>query len=645
MPGPLESRRRLGKRQIGGLNALQNPSGLPDWSLPVIDLSKWSWEPPTPFSLRQEKLHDSGQPSGWVSVALPRWLAEWIEPNNEEPETQAAGATEGQNPVLHSTNPVEVLDGFQSLVYSRPLDELVLACKALCNRLGDDARLVAGLAENKEEVLDALDNVWVALDARSGLSSDDALFLFAQFYSSALASQFTTPTSPHHTLGTQLSHRLLAQLAKLPASDQLCELLQLAMKAVAPNYSADIEPLLLSILNKFFISWSQGTPSQGQTQLISDALSMLDPSAANALRKKAELVLLEQSQPPERMCYARYAWLGIVARVSAFKFPTFKSELQLLFEEPSMAATISSRDICELLLAQWTTHGKLQHPKRVRDIFSSMSAQDDPISFGALSHALYTCERHWADQLLQLRQCLKVVGRVGEIPASFIELRRFLLQQEHTIHPRLLRKLVPICQDYRVALRLHELYTELPAPSKGGQWDSSVWEQYLEAAVADHSTHPADVCKLLKLCKKNEHTTIIAAKLATSFAHADGLSDRAALRYVTECKTFLQRGGDKLPQMALDAIYRVVSRDLTRGEMGRTARLRWLVNTVHREGGPEMAEKAAVMLRGWRINVKKVQVREQRQLEKEDREREFDEQVEGEESKKASRRKPRHRHL
>ncbi|KAK3356155.1 hypothetical protein B0H65DRAFT_69715 [Neurospora tetraspora] len=51
VPGPLEARRRLGKRNLGDLNALQCPPTPPPWAFPYpVDLSQWKWEPPSSAS-------------------------------------------------------------------------------------------------------------------------------------------------------------------------------------------------------------------------------------------------------------------------------------------------------------------------------------------------------------------------------------------------------------------------------------------------------------------------------------------------------------------------------------------------------------------------------------------------------------------
>ncbi|KAK1782081.1 hypothetical protein QBC45DRAFT_403721 [Copromyces sp. CBS 386.78] len=58
VPGPLEARRRLGKRNLGDLNALQCPPTPPPWAFPYpVDLSQWKWEPPSSASAQHVAFH------------------------------------------------------------------------------------------------------------------------------------------------------------------------------------------------------------------------------------------------------------------------------------------------------------------------------------------------------------------------------------------------------------------------------------------------------------------------------------------------------------------------------------------------------------------------------------------------------------
>ena len=47
-PGPLENRRRMGKRQMGELSCIQPSPGPPLWEFTsTVDLSQWTWQPPS----------------------------------------------------------------------------------------------------------------------------------------------------------------------------------------------------------------------------------------------------------------------------------------------------------------------------------------------------------------------------------------------------------------------------------------------------------------------------------------------------------------------------------------------------------------------------------------------------------------------
>ncbi len=79
VPGPLESRRRLGKRQIADLNAIHNTHSLPFWALPnAVDMSKWQWEPPTSASEREQRRQHPEQLGflGWSSISWPSGVRE-----------------------------------------------------------------------------------------------------------------------------------------------------------------------------------------------------------------------------------------------------------------------------------------------------------------------------------------------------------------------------------------------------------------------------------------------------------------------------------------------------------------------------------------------------------------------------------------
>ncbi|KAI1174948.1 hypothetical protein F4777DRAFT_348034 [Nemania sp. FL0916] len=53
VPGPMEHRKRLAKRQMGELRLGPSPSAAPIWELAsLVDLTQWKWKPPTPPDAR-----------------------------------------------------------------------------------------------------------------------------------------------------------------------------------------------------------------------------------------------------------------------------------------------------------------------------------------------------------------------------------------------------------------------------------------------------------------------------------------------------------------------------------------------------------------------------------------------------------------
>src|SRR3569833_3088181 len=78
VPGPLESRRRLGKRIMAELG-IHAESSLPIWALhKAPDLSRWKWEPPTDAASRSERLATREILGTSLWTYLPGWLARWL---------------------------------------------------------------------------------------------------------------------------------------------------------------------------------------------------------------------------------------------------------------------------------------------------------------------------------------------------------------------------------------------------------------------------------------------------------------------------------------------------------------------------------------------------------------------------------------
>ncbi|OIW34413.1 hypothetical protein CONLIGDRAFT_4032 [Coniochaeta ligniaria NRRL 30616] len=587
-PGPLESRRRLGKRRIGALNAGYAPSALPDWSLPnALDLSKWKWEPPTLLSVREENRQAQLQ-------LAQHWLGKWLVPPSIREESK------NLEPPAPLTL-LESLDQFQLRISAGPFPDLIQACDDICLQLKDNTEPLA----DKSLFVESLDGILEALQARFG-SSSHALTLFAQLYSAVVVRIFASPTETPSSMDPEVCQCLLNQLLNLPVGDELCNLFELTMRFIPAKHSDSVETHVEALLGKFLLSWGDTAAcshvSHVQIMSMSSALSRLSPSKTSVF-EAAKRLLLQQSGSLEQLYHVRYAWVSVLARLPRLRTDALLEGLSTLLGDRPPAATVSSMDLCRFLLQHWSCTRKVRSSERVRELFQELSSLGEPMGIGALAHALYTLNSHWQPRITELCNVLKGRGRFNDLIRSFTE-----LAQHQDLHPRLLWKVAVVCDDYRVALRLHEIWNQ-SASSRHQAWGEELWPRYLDQAVCDPSTSITDVWKLLRLCKPTQKTAEIAAKLAYETAHSDNMSNRATFRKVSECIAYLQESGEGLPPHALIAVYRVVTRDLAEGDWGRTSRLVWFLNLVRRECGAEKAEECRNMLRSWRQLVGRAKAR------------------------------------
>lgn len=594
-PGPLESRRRLGKRRIGDLNAGYAPSSLPDWASPdALDLSKWKWEPPTLVSVREAQRQAQLQ-------LTQHWLGRWLLPPS------ARDRSETVEPPPPPTT-LESLQQFRSRVSAEQLPDLMQACDDICLQLKNSSVSVA----DRGLLVESLSDVLAALDERFGGASD-AVSLFAPLYSAVVGRLFATPKTESPTMDSELSRSLLTQLLVLDAGDELCRLFELTMGYIPAKQRDNVLAHVEAILDKFFLSWSKAAISIGVSQVqikaISGALSLLSWSKPSVFRA-AERLLLEHPGTPEQQCHVRHAWLRVLAQLPVLGTNALLKAFATLLGDRAVAAGVSNLDLCELLLQHWSSTGRVGKPERVRALFGQLLSSEEPTPISALAHALYTLDGTWEPRIVELCRVLRDTGRINELAAAFGG------HSQHQIpSPRLLRKVAIACGDSRVALALHDVYRTIPKAKRHKAWSEEIWSRYLEQAVCDPSTPIKVVWRLLRLCKPSEATAEIAAKLAYEQAHSGNLSTRATLRRVEECIAFLQMGGAGLPPRALIAAYRVVTRDLAGKDWGRTSRLVWFVDLVRRECGAEKAEECRNMLRSWRQLVGRVKAQEERAAE------------------------------
>lgn len=546
VPGPLESRRRLGKRQIGGLNFVQSTPSLPAWALPnAVDLSKWKWEPPTPHSARSEKLRNGRL----AEDALPAWLREWTPTDLEEPAPQP---TRSHNATPQAPRSIlDDLDSFRTLVLADPAADVYPELNELCQRL--EKQLCLGQVASKA-LGNTLRDVLEALDARSRLGGDisgPSVTIYSAVINGITSSSVWTPAN----FGRIVWGSLLAHLAKLPVNDDLCKLFELVMDTVHPHHHRALSKEVLSVFNSFYSAWSgtdgcdhpsvasylqAATEAEERCQCIIGAAGYIASdleiaksllrqgneacqtcdnalnSAANAISSRQrqvqavskafsrlkqnrqliaaanQLVLSQSPRSPETYHQLRYNWLSALAQSPRVSQDVLLEAHKTVFGEPTAHLALTGTEICQLLIDHWVSLGRLTHPEKFGLVFESLRIGQDSASIAALAYTVFREEKGRSWLIEGMCGFLKAVGRLEELPGSFD-----YLEEAERLPVRLLERVATASDDHLVAMELHGAYVDRFERPDEADWDPRTWWKYLDAIFMDPAVSPSRLWKLL----------------------------------------------------------------------------------------------------------------------------------------------------
>ncbi|KAK3394085.1 hypothetical protein B0H63DRAFT_35029 [Podospora didyma] len=637
VPGPLESRRRLGKRQMADLNSFPCAASPPGWAFPVyMDLSKWQWEPPsfrlTPSqqNLPRAQVHTS---TTWLPSALSGWLGEAsprvdkIPPPFPDPDAPAHAAVK-QYAQFHVD-----LDAFCSSVATASADALGINTQAFCRRFQQEIYL--GQLQPEDVVLIS-SRIWDALD----LKYENAPFCgrpYLSLYTAIVAGATTSKVFSPTLLATSFWDALLVRMSSLPISDESCGLFVEVMDAIPRPGLQDISEGLLRMLGGFFCTWSSAPDSSSDgvqwtlhtshhrhIKTISEALKAVSPQEDAWLLDEAEELLHHQrtiSGTNQRELL--YNWLCVLAQLpqvnQAFLFDTSARFTSVAIAEGIMP--MAGTELSSLLLCQWESRGYVRTHRAKADFlrrkYEKICLQDDDKAIASLLLAIYFTvpEQEWWGLFASFWTFFGKLGRSHDVFESLAT-----LSQSRRVPKRLLEQLAFRSQNHRIAIDLHNLYMWRVRIPGGPEWDPRATEWCVDRIVLDPSLSPAAVWGALDIDtvrgsvdpKKararhlgtfGARRAAIVKRVATLLSHASHLRNRVAFRHVSHCVRFLESVEGKLSPTVAKALYRVVSKDLDQGEPGRTSRLLWFIRVVYRNYGLNTANRCHVALVDWRARM------------------------------------------
>ncbi|KAM0332593.1 hypothetical protein ACHAQA_002877 [Verticillium albo-atrum] len=604
VPGPLENRKRLGKRRITGLYSADFQPTLPPWLIEFpADLTQWKWFPPTEPAVRM-KAEESPQQKSWSLLAWMDQLLpaeEVVDYPGMDHDTVLQPSGDFSNRLQEARAALEKSSGRLHadfhLTMERLQRDLYLGLLIL------DA-IPEALASFSTSILETAQEERIARSATTALLSAVVNGLaFSRVQSLAQAD-------------SQLCNMLLQQISELPASKKSAELLRTLLTVAPEEHMGQLGPGLRVVLQTWLAAPSR--VYEGAAQTIAEAMARVSPKEHTSLLKGMESVVMEGNGHAINRSY-RLRWLAVLARMPLID-TTYLIEAcarSACFSPASLPA--SQNELSQLLLRQWQSRGYVRHSRQVESAWKRDAGADPELSLGSLAWSVSTLE--WSGDggsnriglLMSLFRALRRLDMFDSFLASFDKYCR----SRPNLGAAGFKTVALASRDHTTAVAMYELmkhHRGSPGKPDARIWSWNDWHPFIKPMILDPGINPNLVWEVLHLQSPAEQAKTasrsaelrsktkqtLVANMATWFSQAAHLSDRAALRHVSRCNAWLQAQGQPLAASGLEAVMKVAVRDLKRGEAGRTARLNWALDLTQKRLGVQQATRTGRVLETWR---------------------------------------------
>ncbi|KAL0939372.1 uncharacterized protein CTRU02_205982 [Colletotrichum truncatum] len=602
LPGPLESRKRLGRRKMTDVH-MDHQSTLPPWAIEFpVDLSQWKWQPPTARRAREGKDTQSQHSQSVLSwVATPRM--EGIQIGKED-------TRQVQDEIYSSTNVLmgKLLKARSAVAASTP--------QAIESTY---YHFIGGLQQDLQlGILDPEDlDIAVSTFPQSLFDTEtdrDVVNAAIEMFLSAVVNGIASSKvlGPKEFEGS-FWNQLLMRIAQLPVNDATTLLFQTTLDAIPSHYVSDVQEGIIAAVQTLTMSRSTGRKRAAD---IGVALRELSSADHGTLLRKMETAVYEGSTAFGEAAAKklRFVWLQILAHMPQVKQDYLLDAcVRSAYFDPEVPEPLG-RDLSRLLIQQWNSRGYLQNHEAIEARWSQDSAEQSDLSLAALVIHVCDCESP-GRTLALLRSLLKAVRRFGCQDELMSSIQRFCKSKDHLpVQP--FKQLAIASDDYNMALVLLTLLESHATKVYGkiqSQWNWTRWTKYVEAMIKDESLDIATVWKVVssgatmrnQSAAQRERLTKKKAALLENmviwFSQAEHLTDRTRLRHMSLCVTWLQDNHIKLSRKVVTALVMEVTQDLKRGEYGRSRRIGWVLDLVGRYQGPEERRAVARVFQRWRV--------------------------------------------
>lgn len=641
VPGPLESRRRLGRRHATDLYSFQSQASLAPWALDMPkDLDKWVWQAPSLFADGKDEAASPREPEPKISRSwsqflgdVPIWSGIWDDATEKSPGESFYGDSELLVSKIRTAQDDSLRTHFAAFL-------------ARMQQHAGDGHLTT---HHVHHVLNTLPGHLLQRPGSEALLGDVLSSLCTVIASSSGA------LLPHH-FEARFWSCLLAEVSFLNGEGNACDVFEQVMLLVPEQHLNSV--LASAYLVLASISRPRGKPCLPPIHRkpgLENELPFQDKAAALS-RGLARLSFRKHRKIFEGVLHANglalgspdsrtlgVFWLSVLARCPKVPSQWLFGVMHGLFRNRPQQDRLSDIELCQLLTLDCMSHGILSEPAGLAAMLplcEGKLATESELVLARFAQAV--CVRlPRKSQMGVLTNLCRMLHSTGRMPTLIRSLEALATTPE-TLSARPLAMVAKACNDHRLALTLYTITTEYPHKFYGGAkgvakvWDWRLWSSYMETLMEDESvdrrqlrallhikphwrprgdgyrsspsetssrfTSPDDLTAPRTASKRTvvaiEETAMQITKCLTR--GTPGTFDRTGLYLVRNRIQYLTRHGVKLSPRILNALAHLVTRDLANGQPGRGSLFRWLLDLIATHQGPEAASTAGQELFRWR---------------------------------------------
>ncbi|RYP61961.1 hypothetical protein DL769_007502 [Monosporascus sp. CRB-8-3] len=389
VPGPMEGRRRSGRRRMGELTFGQAQSGAPFWEIGnAVDLTKWTWRPPT---RKDSPLQDSQARAG-QEVTLGGIVSAWLSgPNlNNSPQLQQEEAQTTQDALsekLGQRAPLSILaqdaptfiwdaqsdpqgivnQGLDLLLQDVSESSTLSAtpnftrfCIALTQGMSNGDFSAKAIRVILRGVREGLARALGSLDENQQREVVDDLNL--QLFNAILDGLYVWTSNGRYPFEHRLWDDMLHAISELQRNN--LRIFARAISCIPASNLNNVSSGILANLKAYFTAVGRGTQRNAtlirQAKKLAEALQSLD-SARNAGILAAATEQVSRYVGSQTVNYerARLSWLHALARMPGIPQNYFARTCAAL-EADRNSKPYTMEQICRLFLAQLHGHGETE---------------------------------------------------------------------------------------------------------------------------------------------------------------------------------------------------------------------------------------------------------------------------------------------